>query len=103
MQSDQSLVWYSEVPGDVTTLTIAKAVFANQPIRVAIETFYRFEDQFKKSCLTPKVDFKVADGAASKALGAVAFSPDILFKFDSLANGSYDGRTVLVGFQHWSG
>lgn len=94
LKSDNSLLWSSEVDGDDSTpsLTLPKMIFQDFEVRVAVEAYYTFEDELKLSCLSPAQVFSVESPSESLATGALATSPNIKFRIDTLTNeGFKDG------------
>ncbi|WP_141734492.1 hypothetical protein [Oligoflexus tunisiensis] len=105
---DNSLLWASRVEGSATQLSLPKGIFQASTLRYAIEVFYRFEDEFHTSCLTPSRTLVISSPFTNRALQKKAQGENIPFTITSLTNGrfndvnyfaAYDTRSVTIDLE----
>lgn len=90
-----ALVWSQILPAGQTTLNLPDIIFGSQKIRVSYEAYSVFLEDKKISCLAAPVEFQIANPKASLVAGALASSPSVMFKINSLTNGSFDDPIYL--------
>lgn len=84
------LIWSEVLAAGTTSINLPQAVFGSRRVRVAYEAFAVSESEKKISCLVPATEFSLSTPSSSLIAGAVASSPTVLFRIDSLTNSAYD-------------
>jgi hypothetical protein len=102
---DNSLLWATRVEAAATQLTLPKSIFQASELRYAIEVFYRFDEEFHASCLTPSRTLSITNPLTNLALQKKAAGENISFAITSLTNGrfndvnyfsAYDTRSITL-------
>jgi hypothetical protein len=102
---DNSLLWASRVEAGTNQLTLPKSIFQASQLRYAIEVFYRFDEEFHASCLTPSRTLNMANPITNLAFQSKASGENISFAITSLTNGrfndvnyfsAYDTRSIII-------
>ena len=92
-------LWTQVVDGNTTSLNLPRALFFNQPVRLAIESFYAFEEEKKVSCLSSPKEFTLNSPSLSLASGGLVSATGINFKINALTNGSFFDRPYFEAFE----
>jgi hypothetical protein len=105
---DNSLLWASRVEAGSTQLNLPKSIFQAASLRYAIEVFYRFDEEFHASCLTPSRTLSIANPVTNLAYQNKASGENIDFTITSLTNGrfndvsyfsAYDTRSITIDLE----
>lgn len=105
---DNSLLWASRVEAAATGLSLPKSIFQAESLRYAIEVFYRFDEEFHASCLTPSRTISMANPISNLASQKKASGENIGFMITSLTNGrfndvsyfaAYDTRSITIDLE----
>lgn len=105
---DNSLLWASRVEASSTQLSLPKSIFQSSELRYAIEVFYRFDDEYHASCLTPSRTITLTNPITNLAQNKKASGEGIDFIITSLTNGrfndvsyfsAYDTRSITIDLE----
>ncbi|MDQ3231288.1 MAG: hypothetical protein M3Q07_05655 [Pseudobdellovibrionaceae bacterium] len=95
---DNSLLWASRVEASATQLSLPKSIFQASSLRYAIEVFYRFEDEYQTSCLTPSRTITITNPATNLARNKKAIGENIAFVVTSLTNGRFNDVSYFSAY-----